>query len=230
MELQSTNGGSTWTTSALFVRSGGGCGGSSLLKRVTASATEWLHEDYKGRVTLTTDTTGTVTATGLYDVFGVARIASVGGTTGKAGGGTNVSTGPGPAPVAVPIDDGTGGDEGTVGGGCGMIATRQISFCAKPPSRAQWGICAKSCINAIDKKKALQDCVKGAAGAGLPCAICIGAGIIDGELTLPLCAVPCEAVLWGCLKKMAGGILWGFSKCMWKCLFPKGIFTQDPIA
>ena len=44
VEQVSTNGGVTWTTSALYVRSGGGCGGSSILKRVTASATEWLHE------------------------------------------------------------------------------------------------------------------------------------------------------------------------------------------
>ena len=63
--------GTTWATSGLYLRAGGGC--SSQLVRRNA---EYHHEDFLGNFGVITSGTGTVLSNNLYDAFQVQRFSS----------------------------------------------------------------------------------------------------------------------------------------------------------
>ncbi len=75
VEQTSINGGTTWTTSALYLR------GLGLIRRrnVATSADEYHHFDLRDTVQLITDSNGTVKLSELYDRFNVRRYAVSGG-------------------------------------------------------------------------------------------------------------------------------------------------------
>jgi hypothetical protein len=67
--------GATWTTSALYLRTGGDCG-SQLIRRVSSTDSEYHHADPRGNFGVISSSTATVLSNNLYDYFGVTRYTS----------------------------------------------------------------------------------------------------------------------------------------------------------
>jgi YD repeat-containing protein len=67
--------GETWTTSALYLRTGGSCD-STLIRRVSSTDSEYHHADPRGNFGVITSSTATVLSNNLYDYFGVQQYAS----------------------------------------------------------------------------------------------------------------------------------------------------------